>query len=859
MRGIILFLFLLLPFTSLAQENQDFEEILVTLHIQQLGTAEFPAIIRDEAVYLPVADLFDLLKIRNVPSRGYDSVSGFFITQDAVFLIDYAHKKILYRDKVFELKPEDFYKSDNNLYLQLPVFGQIFGLTCTFNFRNLTVLLTTKLELPVIREMKQEQMRTNLRFLKGEVKADTIVKRRYPAFHFGMADWSVIATEQVQGPCNVRVNLGLGGIIAGGEANVLINYSNSEPFTEKQQFYLWRYANNDHRVLRQVMAGKISPQSTSSIYSPVVGVQLTNTPTTFRRSFGTYTLSDHTEPGWIVELYVNNVLVNFVKADASGFFTFNVPMVYGSSLVKLRFYGPWGEERTKEQNINVPFNFLPPRELEYTLSGGMVEDSSNSIYTRASVNYGLGRRITIGGGVEYLSSVPAAPAMPFVNLSLRIASSLLIAADYMYNVRFKGVLSYTLPSNLQFELNYYKYHPGQTAINVNYLEERKAIVSLPVRGRNFAFFMRLTLDQIILPGTYYTTAEYLLSGSLWGVSTNFTTYALFTSPGSPNVYSNLSLGFRLPYGFNLTPQVQFDYNQKKFISAKCELEKRFFKQLYMSLSYEQNFASRVYNTQFSIRYDFPFAQTEFLLKQSNRTTTLFQSARGSIIADAGSGYLNFNNRVNVGRGGIVILPFLDLNQNGKRDKGEPRAYGLTFHMNGGRMETDDKDTTIRVLDLEPYVNYILELNRNSFENIAWQIKNRTVSVAVDPNSLKLVEVPVFVAGEVSGMVYVKGKSGNKGQGRIIVNFYREDNTLAARTLTESDGYFSYLGLAPGNFLVKVDSAQMQKLQLFSTPLGIPVNIKKTTEGDVVDGLELLLHPIIAESRENRIQNNGEKK
>jgi hypothetical protein len=102
-------------------------------------------------------------------------------------------------------------------------------------------------------------------------------------------------------------------------------YNNSAPFNEKQQRYLWRYVNNDFAPLRQIMAGKIHAGALSSLYNPVIGVQLTNTPTTYRRSFGTYLLSDHTEPGWTVELYVNNVLVDFTKADASGFFSFQVP------------------------------------------------------------------------------------------------------------------------------------------------------------------------------------------------------------------------------------------------------------------------------------------------------------------------------------------------------------------------------------------------------------------------------------------------------------------------------------------------------------------------------------------------------
>ena len=81
-----------------------------------------------------------------------------------------------------------------------------------------------------------------------------------------------------------------------------------------------------------------------------------------------------------MELYVNNVLVDYVKANASGFFSFEVPLVYGNSDIKLRFYGPWGEERTKIQRITIPFNFLPPKEFEYTVSSGTVEDGSNNLF-----------------------------------------------------------------------------------------------------------------------------------------------------------------------------------------------------------------------------------------------------------------------------------------------------------------------------------------------------------------------------------------------------------------------------------------------------------------------------------------------
>ncbi len=840
-----MFLMLSLPGIQsvFGQDQKDYDEIAVLFTVQQVGGIEIPAVIRGTAVFLPITDIFNFLKIRNTASPDFDSITGFFLNPQNPYSIERKANRILFASKTFTLQPDDFVLTETNLYLRDKYFGDIFGLECRFNFRGLSVNVTTKVELPVIRELRLEAMRQNISRLKGETKADTTLKRTYPVFHFGNADWSVISTQQVNGACDNRFNLGLGAVLFGGETDIALNYSTREPFTERQQYYLWKYANNDHKIVRQIMAGKIITQATSSIYAPIVGAQITNAPTTYRRSFGFYTLSDYTEPGWMVELYVNNVLVDYLKADASGFFTFQVPLVYGNSNVKLRFYGPWGEERSREQNISIPFTFLPPGELEYTVSAGMVEDTLSSRFSRGSVNYGISRRVTVGGGVEYLSSVTSGPVMPFVNLSLRIATGFLVSAEYTHGVRFKGIINYRLPSNLQFDILYTRFHRNQTAINFNILEERKAVISIPFSGKKISSFVRFTLDQIILPTTQSTTAELLLSGSLFGVNANLTTYSLFAEQNTPYVYSNISLGFRLPGGFILTPQAQYEYNHNDFISAKCEIEKRIFRNGYANLSYERNFKSNISNAQVGLRYDFSFAQTAFTFRQTNSRSNLIETARGSMIYDRKTGYLVLNNRTSVGRGGLTILSFLDMNCNGKRDPGEPKIPGLSIRLIGGRVEMSAKDTLLRVFDLEPYVSYFLELDKNSFENISWRLPLNTLRVYVDPNQMKLIEIPVFVYGEASGYVYLKNRSGQKGQGRVFVSFFSAQDKLIAKTLTESDGYFSFLGLPPGSFYACVDSSQLSNLNMVSAPDKIPFTLQRTSEGDVVDGLEFILESL----------------
>ncbi|NVO21345.1 MAG: SPOR domain-containing protein [Bacteroidetes bacterium] len=850
----------ILVFTHLpaySQEVQDYDEISVYLTVPRVGSLDISAAIRDEQAYLPINEIFDFLRIKNVSSPGMDSITGFFISTKSLFLIDYSNHKIVFQDKTTDIPPRDFIKTETGLYLKSNYFGQVFGLECAFSFRSLGVTLNTKLELPIIREMRLAEVRNNISKLKGEVKADTNIKRTYPLFHLGMADWSVISNQIINGRSDTRLNLALGAVLAGGEASASLIYNNNQPFQEKQQQYMWRFANNDFRYVKQIMAGKIATSATSSIYSPVVGVQATNAPTTFRRSFGSYTLTDKTEPGWTVELYVNNVLIDYVKADASGFFTFDVPLVYGNSAVLLKFYGPWGEEKTKEQSISIPFNFLPAGEMQYSASAGIVEDSVHSKFGRAAINYGASRRITIGAGTEYLSSVTSGTMMPYVSSSFRLASSLLFSGEYTYGVRKKAILTYRLPSNMQFEMYFTSYDKGQTAINYNYLQERKAVLSVPLRTKNFSAFTRLTLNQIILPETKYTTTELLLSGALYGVSTNITTYAMFVDGLSPYTYSNVSLSFRLPRGFVLIPQGQYEYNHNKLISLKCGVEKHVFGKGFVNLSYEQNFKSNIQNLEFGFRYDFSFAQTAFTARRVNKSIMMTQSARGGFIYDGKSRYLHASNRNGVGKGGLLILPFLDLNCNGKREPGEPKAVGLNIHANGGRIEKNDADTTIRIFDLEPYSNYYIEFDRNGFDNIAWQLKYNSMSVAIDPNQFHLLEVPISVLGEASGTVFLKGAKSIKGQGRIVVCFFNEAGKLAGRTLSETDGYFSFLGLPPGKYTARIDSGQLKKINMISSPVSLPFEMHKSVDGDVVDGLEFILLSTLPVTSEMKPAGNKE--
>ena len=848
--GVLLFVLLAsaFPLASRAQEENNYDEVSVSLNIARLGSFELPTVVKNEEVYLSVKDLFDIVKIKSTASADFSSVAGFFIHPKAAFLIDKKTNRIEYEEKITDVKQTDIIQTSSGLYLKAPLFKQVFDLDCAFDFRNLAVTLSTQAELPALREMQQEVMYKNIRQLRGEKKADTVVPNSRSFFHLGVADWSFTTMQETKGVGSIRANFGVGAVVAGGDLEANVNYYSDHAWDNRQQYLRWHYVDNDFSALRQITLGRVYTPSVSTLFAPLNGVQLTNTPTTHRKSYGTYRLNSTTEPNWRVELYVNNVLVNYTKADASGFFSFEVPIIYGNSAVKLRFYGPWGEERMQEQNITVPFDFLPQNEFEYTLTAGIVEDEEKSRFSRLHLKYGLNQRITVGAGAEYLSSATNGKPMPFVNTSLRLGSGLLFSAEHTAGVRSKGTFNYRLPSNVQVDLNYTTYVKGQTAFKFNYLEERKASLSMPYTGKSFAVFSRFTYNRITVPKLKYTNLELLLSAMFRGVSANITTMASYSTPAYPYVYSNASFSFRLPKGIRFTQQFQYDYTQKNIGFAKGELEKRLSNLGFLNVSYEKNLKLNTSYAGIGLRLNFSFAQTAFSVLQGNGKTSTTQSARGSLLYNDRAKKISANNQTNVGRGGVVVCTFLDINGNGKRDANEPKIAGVKLRVNGGIVENSEADTTVRIVGLEAYNNYLIEFDKSSFDNIAWQLRKATYGITTEPNYFRYLDVPVAVLAEASGTVTLQNEKEQQGIGRITVTIF-DSTRPVARTLTEADGYFTYLGLTPGVYTAKIDTAQLRKLNLRSTPESIRFTVVQSKEGAVVDNLAFTLQPLAKPAEE----------
>jgi cell division septation protein DedD len=845
---IFAFLFIFILSISISNDlksqdtDSDFDDLSVMVMVDGYGSFYTNALYSSNGLlYVSVEDLFKYLKIPCTPDSRGEALSGFLGNESRIYSLSFKSKTIKIGSEVTNVG-KGLIKQSGSLYLESSLFGPAMGINLKFNFRSLSLTVKSDFELPAIKEKRLEKMRSNLKKSSGEVIADTSVGRKYHMFRFGMADWAVMSSQFWGKQTETRLGLGLGAELLGGEANLSLNYSDQYKFDNRLQQYLWRWVDNDKRFISQIQIGKIAPQTISSLYYPVIGAQISNVRTSVRKAMGEYIIKEVTQPDWLVELYINNSLVDFTKADASGLYMFKVPMVYGYTTLTLKFYGPMGEERSETKIINIPYSFLPAGEVEYRISGGILEDGKRTPFGRGETSLGVSRFLTVGMGAEYMASIINHPAIPFLTASFMPISKLMMFGEYDHGTRIKGLLNFYPGANSILELEYNKYDKNQKAILYNYLEERKASFSLPLKVKNVAGFVRLGYKQNVYANLNYNMTELLLSAYYKQFNANLSSYSNWVSGKPAYMNSMLSLSYRLRKGMTLRSSAQFGFTGRKILSYKAEAEKRFLHNGYVSVSYENNTALKSNSVNLNFKYDLSFAQTNASTRITNHEVSTFENIRGSLAFGKGKKQIHATELSNVGRGGISLIPFVDVNHNGVFDKSEPKAANLKVKINGGRILDSEKDSVINIIGLEPFINYLLEIDDKNFENLAWRIRKKSYNVLVDPNQFKIIYVPVIPVGEVTGTVSLKTDSAVNGIARILVDFYNKNGERVAQSMTESDGYFDYLGLEPGAYTARIDSVQLYRLKYRSIPQEIQLNVRSMVEGDVIDGVDLMLEP-----------------
>jgi hypothetical protein len=841
-------LFFFLPHAAHSKPHE-FDPILIYVAVPKLGGTEIPGLIDRQTLYLSVTDLFAFLKIKAEAQPG-GTIDGFVLHQLDLYTISLGENSITYKGLKHRLSPGALQEFEGNLYLQISAFGDIFGLPCQFDFRNLHVKLDASQELPIFKQIRQELMRKNLG--KGQLyNPDTAFRPKYALFDFEGMDWNLTfnkwmglaqGEEQLTtGTTGVQSRgfVSMGGELAYGNFNARINWFGNSELTFRNVDLRWKRVLTSQNALRQITLGRINGSSFATLFQPLTGVRLTNAPPVARKSFGFHTIRDFARPFWIVELYLNNELIEYLKTDETGLYHFEIPLNYGSNKLQLKLFGPSGEEELIEETVFIPFLLLPKKELIYQVNAGVVPGSGFDKFDKlanAQLSYGMTRTFTIGAGMEYYTGLGDRLFISRFTTTNKLGNNVLLSTEWMPDLKASGVLNARTKSGIILDLSYENLAKGQKAFpQLNYLSLSRISAMIPFRVSGKRYNSRINFTELSYPNSKTQTLLWSLNGTLFGAMSNFSTLVSKYREAA-FVTTTIQQTYRLPANLLLNGRIQVNYQRMDYSSLMLGLEKRLQSGLRLNTFYQVGFTLQNSLMGLGLRYDLGVFQGTTNSRLQGDQLMLNQALMGSVIQDQVTGNLNFSSRSELGRASLSIVPFLDINDNNVKDNEEPYEFELSVKVKGASSAKDPKSGITRVKNLVPYQDYLIELDENSLPEISWRLDHKKIQIGIKPGNSNELEVPIKVVNEIAGKVVLN----DVAQGGIRVLFYNQDHNLIKELVSQRDGSFYHSELKAGTYTFRPDTAQLIALEMAWESVEYEIHFEQGSFGDYSAGWEIKL-------------------
>ncbi|TVR85815.1 MAG: hypothetical protein EA411_12195 [Saprospirales bacterium] len=829
---------------QVTDEDEFYDELSVVLSVENLGSYSINAIYHRDELFLPANDLFSLLEIYIRSNAEQDSFYGYFGDESLPFVFAPEEGFFSFREDSLEVESGmDFILTFEDLFVSLPVYRDLFGLHMEFNFRNLRVFLESEIEPPVVRMLRVEQMRESLRVARGEVRVDTTIIREFNWIGGVVVDLNLRSQQSSTGSRSEVLRTDLGAEFIGGELQLSSFLDRSLDFNLQRQYASWRFVNNDLNFVRQIEMRSGVPNILSRVFDNSLGFRITNTPTTLRRSFGTYLLSRRTEPGWEVELYVNNVLIDETVADASGEFQFEVPLSYGSTDVTLRFYGPWGQEEVEQVTIDIPFSFVPINEIEYSIQGGRTIVDENHLFLHGRVSYGLSRNVTLNAGFETFERNIESRNMPFAGATFSPFPNAMMSYNYVGNSWHEGSVLLRTSGGMYFDAGARIYEEDQDAWRTPNEKELRLGFTTPFTlfDRRFMFRNNARSVDNISGWAHFVDSQlgFFAGRANINLSSRFRMGRLSMA--------NFAVDARLLLGrnWNISANTWYDAEEMEFLYSRILVQRRFGPYFRLSANLNHSFALDQTSISLNAFMDLQFGRVSTGVLATSNTWQTNQNVFTSIQFGGKSHKVSARSRSNLGRGTIDVRLFVDANHNGVRDEGEPLVNQAIVSLSGSsREELIEVDSVFRFYGLELYTNYIINVDKNSLPNISWTIDHEVYSIYPEPNRVRTLEIPVKPMGEIEGRVMMETREGTATPARNVrVIIYDSDGNLVVQLSTDEMGYFFHLGFPPGSYTAQLEPTQLERLNASARQLTIEFELEPSVEGDFIPGLDFVLSPL----------------
>ena len=824
---------------------------LIPLRLEVVGKLVFDidARLYEEQIYLPAGSLFSALRIRHSWQNSQSRLLVNFPSPDdpVEFIIkDISDGKNFIRDK-------------QEVYIRKGHLEAALELHITYDFRSLSLYLDSPAKLPVI-EIHERKNRYET-FVPQSVKfsPDENLLSRYHLLNGWVADWSINNSHSALNN-HFSYNLGLGGQLLGGSFSLYGSGSKDRLFHDNQLRGKWHLPIYSTPLITRATLGYLYHDNSLGLANRTYrGFKITNRPRTPRQNFNRFYHSGMLKKGWDSELYVNHRLQDFAVGSREQEYRFSTPLQYGTNLIQLKYYDQNGLHHQKQHLIHIPQEFLPPGEFQYTLSGGRYSNAAGGEFGRLDMQWGLSPNITLSGGSIADLSGSQTRIFPFLQSWLRLGNNMIISGSHTYRRMSEGALRlmFSGSQSLRMDLKRYYRTPGYNKLGKSL--ETSLNTSFPVKigFLDISTFINSRYTRLYSGNQNLNILSGLSTRLPLGIYARFSNRMVLHNADIRKVRpvqteSNLQLSRRILTKLFLGPRLSFDHHLQEVSGFGVQMNLRVTSRSYLNFSFDHDV--RLQNNRFmvSFKLDLPFARHTSYARSGAGKISVNQITTGSIAFSNQSKSLYFDKRKRMEKAGLVLNPFLDLNNNGKKDNGEKVVKGVTADVYRQGHNTPAHENRKMVENLIPYEKYYITVDDSGISNPLWKAQHSSYSISLLPNRLNSISIPISVTGEVAGSVELKGAGNHSLYGLevILASVGQGEHTSSksAATATESrftktlttytGGNFYHVGLMPGRYKAMLNKDQLKQRSLAAVQDSVTFTIEAVEQGDIVDGLSL---------------------
>lgn len=189
-------------------------------------------------------------------------------------------------------------------------------------------------------------------------------------------------------------------------------------------------------------------------------------------------------------------------------------------------------------------------------------------------------------------------------------------------------------------------------------------------------------------------------------------------------------------------------------------------------------------------------------------------------------------------GAASVRMFLDDNNNGLMDSGEPLLPGVGFNVDGGRHKARTDAAGIAHIDHLPVKRHVnIAVDTGTLEDPQWAPTLEGHSLVPRPGRVAEINFPVRLTTEIDGTVYLYEDGVKRGMGGLELELLDDKYNLVAHASSSWDGFYIITGVVAGEYWLRVSPAQLQRLGLNDTGTRVLIVVG---DGEFINGMDLLI-------------------